>query len=351
VEKLLEIKQGINLADMTTLGVGGPARFFASAETEKQIVEAVRFARDSSLKLFVLGGGSNALIADRGFNGLVLHIALKGIVRGEDAPIRVTAQAGEDWDEFVAFCVKDRLAGIECLSGIPGSVGGTPVQNVGAYGQEVAETIDSVRCFDRTTNEFVTLSNADCRFSYRKSIFNTDERNRYIVTAVTFGLTENGSPKVEYPELRRVIESLRGEKATEGPTVEEIRDHVLRIRRAKSMVIDPDDPNAKSAGSFFKNPLLSGPKFDELLAAYPQMPYFPFGKANKIPAAWLIENAGFEKGFSMGNAGISTRHTLALINRGGASAKELVALKEIVETAVFDKFGIQLVPEPVFVGF
>ena len=341
-----ELKENVPLAPLTTLKIGGAARYFVRAETETQVADALRFAGDEDLDFFILGGGSNVLISDSGFDGLVLQIGLKGkaFTREETSSLIVTAAAGEDWDAFVAYCVEQDLAGIECLSGIPGFVGGTPVQNVGAYGQEVAETIVSVRCFDRKTCEFVTLSNADCGFTYRTSIFNSNEKERYIVLSVTYALRHGGRPKVVYKDL---IEHF-GDRQ---PSLGEVRDVVLTIRRSKSMVIKETDPNSRSAGSFFKNPVVEISKLEEIRADFDRVPHFDFGDKVKIPAAWLIENAGFNKGFALNNAGISTKHTLALINRGGATAAEMIALKEKIQAAVAAKFGIELHPEPVFVGF
>lgn len=338
---MIDLQQNIPLAPLTTLKIGGNARFFVVAESEEQVTEAFDLAEKEHLELFVLGGGSNVLIADKGFDGLVLKIALKGITPAGEI---VTASAGENWDEFVTYCVQNNLAGIENLSGIPGFVGGTPVQNVGAYGQEVSETIVSVRCFDRKTREFVTLANADCGFTYRTSIFNSTTRGRYIVLSVTFALGHGGEAKVVYKDL---IEHFKGRQ----PTLQETRDAVLAIRRSKSMVIDDADPNSKSAGSFFKNPVVEREKLDEIRSIFERVPSFDFGDKVKIPAAWLIENAGFGKGFVLGNAGISTNHTLALINRGNASADEMLSLKNEIQNAVEAKFGITLLPEPVFVGF
>ena len=356
------MQQNVSLAPLTTLKIGGKARYFVVAETEEQVADAFDFVAKKNLNLFVLGGGSNVLISDQGFDGLVLKIALKGVSGSEFRVLGselesssdsehgtrnselVTAAAGEDWDEFVAYCVEHDLAGVECLSGIPGLVGGTPVQNVGAYGQEVSETIVEVRCFDRKTREFVTLSNTDCGFTYRTSIFNSTERDRYIVLSVTFALQKSGKAKIVYKDL---IEHFKSRE----PTLQETREAVLSIRRSKSMVIDSADPNSKSAGSFFKNPVVERAKLEEIRRGFERVPSFDFGDKVKIPAAWLIENAGFSKGFAHGNAGISTNHTLALINRGNASADEIISLKNEIQTAVEEKFGITLMREPVFVGF
>jgi len=332
---------------MTTLRIGGPARYFVRAVTETDVFEAFEFARGKGIDVFVLGGGSNILVSDSGFDGLVLQIALAGKRRqdGDEVAV-VTAQAGEDWDGLVQFCVSERLAGLECLSGIPGLVGGTPVQNVGAYGQEVSESILSVRCFDRSSSQIVELENADCGFAYRTSIFNTKDRDRYVVLAVTYRLRPNGEPKIVYKDL---VDFFSGRQ----PTLQETREAVLTIRRAKSMVIDPTDPNSQSAGSFFKNPIVSKEKYEEIATHINgAVPKFPADAENvKIPAAWLIENSGFHKGYRLGNAGISTRHTLAIINCGGATAAEVLALKDAIQDRVEDKFGIVLQPEPVFIGF
>lgn len=357
---LLNIEENKPLGPLTTLKVGGPARFFVEVRTEHQVVEAVRFAEDKGVELFVLGGGSNTLVSDSGFSGLVMKIGLAGIeTEGENRPqireigdgsetaVTLTAQAGEDWDGFVKTCVERNLAGIECLSGIPGSVGGTPVQNVGAYGQEVSETITTARCLDLKSGEIVDMPNEACGFAYRTSIFNTTSRGRYIVLSVTFRLREGGEPRIDYKDLKAVFESRR-------PSLGEVRHEVIRIRAAKSMVIDTADPNFRSAGSFFKNPIVPADTLDHISAAAGnlEVPRFPAGEGTvKLSAAWLIEQAGFHKGFRLGKAGISTRHSLALTNTGGASAAEIVALKEMIQSGVEGKFGIRLIPEPIFVGF
>ena len=342
----LDIQENISLAPYTTMKIGGRARFFVKATTERDVVDALRFAADRGLEVFVLGGGSNVLISDNGFDGLVLQIAMPGIESEEEQDrVLLTVHAGEDWDRFVGYCVSRELAGIECLSGIPGSVGGTPVQNVGAYGQEVSQAIVSVRCIDRQKLSIVDLDNNECGFSYRKSIFNSNDAGRFIVLSVRFALLKNGAPKIEYKDLREYF-------AERIPTLSEVREAVLTIRRAKSMVIDPNDPNSQSAGSFFKNPIVPFEKYAEIRAVFPDTPSFAFDdKSVKVPAAWLIEHAGFSKGFSLGNAGISSNHTLAIINCGNATSAEIVALKNRIQDVVKDKFGIGLQPEPIFVGF
>ena len=343
MESTLDIRQNVALAEKTTLKIGGAARFFVEAKSENDVVEAIEFAEKNRLEIFILGGGSNVLIADEGFDGLVLQIVLRGIEAKENI---VTAQAGEDWDEFVKICVERKLAGIECLSGIPGFVGGTPVQNVGAYGQEVSETITMVRVFDRKTKEILELTNADCKFAYRTSIFNTTERNRFIVLSVTFELKAGGKPKIVYKDLREFFAGKR-------PDLARTREAVIKIRSDKSMVINSKDINTKSAGSFFKNPIVSKEKFAEMFERFgAAIPSFPIDESSvKIPAAWLIEQSGFHKGYKKQHAGLSTKHTLALTNRGGAAAQEILHLQEEIQKKVAEKFNIELVPEPIFVGF
>ncbi|MFN2501384.1 MAG: UDP-N-acetylmuramate dehydrogenase [Pyrinomonadaceae bacterium] len=340
------LQHDVSLAPYATLGIGGPARYFLTARTEAEIIEALSFAEAGSINLFILGGGSNVLISDDGFDGLVLQIIPRGlsIEPMGGRTVHVTAMAGEDWDQFVAYCVENDLAGVECLTGIPGFVGGTPVQNVGAYGQEVSQTIVAVTCLDRSDRQAVMLSNADCGFSYRTSIFNSTEPSRYIVRSVTFALEQGGAPKVEYKDLMAIFGDGK-------PALGEVRDSVLGIRKAKSMVIDAADPNSRSAGSFFKNPVVTHAEFARLRETYSDMPHFQFDDAVKIPAAWLIEKVGFHQGFAMGRAGISNNHTLALINRGGATAGEIIALMRAIQAGVASKFGIDLQPEPIFVGF
>ena len=342
----INIRENEPLAPLTTLKVGGTARFFALAETEEHIANAFRFAADAKLDVFVLGGGSNIVVADRGFDGLVVRVGIKGLeIDEQDEGVFVTAGAGEDWDALVAETVRRDLAGFECLSGIPGFVGATPVQNVGAYGQEVSETVVSVRCFDRATGTTVELSNAACGFSYRRSIFNSTERDRYVVLSVSYKLNKNGAGKITYKDL---IETFRGRQ----PSLAETRNAVLGIRRSKSMVIDPADPNSQSAGSFFKNPVVEIAKINTIRAVAGAVPSFPVSETTvKIPAAWLIENAGFAKGFRSGRAGISANHSLAVVNFGGASASEIVTLQDIIRSRIEEKFGIRLEPEPIFVGF
>jgi UDP-N-acetylmuramate dehydrogenase len=347
------LREQVPLAPLTTLGVGGPARYFAEAFTESDAREAIQHAKSLNAPLFVLGGGSNLLVADRGFDGLVLKIALREIEQttGEDDIVIYSVAAGEPWDEFVARAVAQNCAGIECLSGIPGSIGATPVQNVGAYGQEVSETIREVVTLDRHSLQLKTFTNEECGFGYRSSIFNTTQRDRYIILRATFSLRHGGKPTIRYADLQKAFAD-----AAPDPTLQEVRAAVLEIRHRKAMLIVPGDDDARSAGSFFKNPIVPQHQHNELhtklRARGLELPSYTAGEGlRKLPAAWLVEHAGFAKGYSLGAAGISRRHTLAIVNRGGATAAEIVALKDEIQSRVFSEFGIQLQPEPVFLGF
>ena len=341
------IRENVPLAPLTTLGVGGPARYFGEARAESEVVEAVEFARSRKLPLFVLGGGSNVVVADAGFAGLVLKIALTDF--SHDGVILVTG-AGYDWDALVAEAVAAGFAGVECLSGIPGTVGGTPVQNVGAYGQEVSETIRELRALDLKSMQTVTLSNAECGFGYRSSIFNTTARGRYIILQVSFALRSDSAPTLHYADLQQVF-SVR----PTPPTLADVRGAVREIRHRKAMLIVRGDEDSHSVGSFFKNPVVSQARFEELSAKLAarglRLPSYPAGDGfRKLSAAWLVEQAGFTKGYIKGRAGISRRHALAIINRGGATAAEILALKEEIQAGVQQEFGVTLDPEPALVG-
>jgi UDP-N-acetylmuramate dehydrogenase len=336
------------LADHTTLRLGGPASRFVTARTDDELVAAVRAADESGEPLLVLGGGSNLVVSDEGFAGTVVRVATRGIspdVEGEDAVscggVLVTVAAGEGWDDLVARAVASGWIGVEALAGIPGSVGATPIQNVGAYGQEVAQTIASVRVWDRTLRGVRTFANADCGFGYRHSRFKADPQ-RHVVLSVTFQFRQGdlGAP-VEYAELARALGVGRGERAP----LADVREAVLRLRAGKGMVLDADDHDSWSAGSFFTNPFVAPAALPEGAPAWPQ----PDGTV-KTSAAWLIEHAGFGKGHGSGPVGLSTKHTLALTNRGGASTADLLALARQVRDGVEARFGIRLVNEPVLVG-
>jgi UDP-N-acetylmuramate dehydrogenase len=348
----VNIQQNVPLAPHTTLKVGGPARYLVAAYSEQDIQDALEFAASRKLALFVLGGGSNLVVSDHGWPGLVIKIGIPG-VHSETANGKMLFHvgSGEDWDGFVAQTVAAGCAGIECLSGIPGTTGGTPVQNVGAYGQEVAETITNVRVLELATGKISEMSNAECGFSYRTSIFNSTQRGRYIVLGTTFVLTPGGRPRIEYSDLKKHFAGV-----TSPPTLAATRDAVRAIRHSKAMLITPDDEDCRSAGSFFKNPILTASEYEALnkiiQTMNKQIPTYPAGDGKvKVAAAWLVENAGFYKGYSLGPVGISRKHSLAIVNRGGAKATDIVALKNQVQHGVKQKFGVDLHPEPVFVGF
>ncbi len=347
--------ENIPLAQLTTFKIGGPAKYFVEARNVGEVQEAVTFARSRHLPLFVLGGGSNLLVADAGWAGLVLKVALQGIDQrsghDEDGKTLFDVGAGESWDRFVSHAVMARCAGVECLSGIPGSVGGTPVQNVGAYGQEVSETIASVRVLDLKDSQVRELCPEACAFSYRASIFNTIERGRFIVLRVTYALTPGGSPRITYADLKRHFE---GRETT--PNLSETREAVRHIRALKGMLIVAGDPDCQSAGSFFKNPVLSHEQHEDLkqraAARGFTVPNYPaLETRKKVSAAWLVERSGFAKGFGFGRVGISTKHALAIVNRGEATAADVLALKEQIQHRVEEIWGVHLEPEPVMVGF
>jgi len=349
------LQENIPLAPLTTFRIGGPARFFIEATSRKEVEEAVAFSRAKNLSLFVLGGGSNLVVSDAGWPGLVLKVAILGIDRktgnNDGGQALFDVGAGESWDRFVSQAVAAQCAGIECLTGIPGSVGGTPVQNVGAYGQEVSETIESVEVFDCKDNQVRELCREACGFAYRSSIFNTSERDRFIILRVTYALTPGGEPRIAYADLQR---HFAGRETR--PNLAETREAVRHIRALKGMLITPSDPESQSAGSFFKNPVLSEKQHEDLkqraalkglmIPAYPALE-----KSKKVSAAWLVEHSGFARGFGFGRVGISSKHALAIVNRGGATAAEVLALKDQIQQRVEEIWGVRLEPEPVMVGF
>jgi UDP-N-acetylmuramate dehydrogenase len=342
----MKIEENRLLAPLTTFGIGGPARWFAEAACEAEVAEAAAWACERGLPLFVLGGGSNLLVADAGFSGLALKIGLKGIER-EGAIFH--AAAGEDWSAFVEQMVASDCAGLECLAGIPGTVGGTPVQNVGAYGQEAGALIERVRAFDLEHSAFVEFTGAECGFAYRRSRFNGADRGRYVVTRVDYRLEPGGKPTLRYAELERAV-SDAGAK-----TLAEVAALVCEIRKTKGMLLVEGDVDCRSAGSFFKNPVVSEAVYRQIAASSAgSPPRFSAGTESdqvKIPAAWLIERAGFTKGYALGAAAISSRHTLALVNRGGARAGEILDLAAKIQESVAARFGLRLEMEPVRVGF
>ena len=357
----LQIDGDVPLAPLTTLGVGGAAELFCSVGSEGALIDALDFARMNELPITLLGGGSNVIVPDAGVRGLVLHVALRGIAERVAAPERVllTAAAGEPWDEVVARSVADGLAGLEALSGIPGLTGATPVQNVGAYGQEVADTIASVRVVDRLSGALRELAPVECGFAYRSSIFKTTAAGRYVVVAVTFALRRGLAAPARYGELSRAL-------GTDQPApLAHVRDTVLTLRRAKSMVLAPPGTaerveNARSAGSFFTNPIVRAAQaahvIDTALRANlgrraDDIPRWaePDGRV-KLAAGWLVENSGFAKGTRRGAVGLSTRHALALVCHEGATTRALLALADEVRDAVHARFGVVLEREPVLLG-
>ncbi|PYQ47846.1 MAG: UDP-N-acetylenolpyruvoylglucosamine reductase [Acidobacteria bacterium] len=353
----LDVREHVPLSPLSTLGVGGPARHYVRVSDDDQVRAAVDWARARGLPLLVLGGGSNVVLSDEGHPGLVMHLASRGVA-ARPGPDRVTltAEAGEPWDALAASAVEEGWAGFECLSGIPGLVGATPIQNVGAYGQEVSETVNDVEALDLRTGRLERLAAAECAFAYRDSRFKSADRDRFIVLRVTYALRPGGRPAVRYAELARHLE----EKGVAEASLGDVREAVLALRRRKSMVLDPADPDARSVGSFFTNPIVPAAAADALEATLrregalregERPPRFPAGDgAVKLSAAWLIERAGLAKGYRRGNVGLSSRHTLAIVNRGGAAAAEVVALAREVRDRVRARFGITLVPEPVLVN-
>ena len=352
---MLTIDSQVALSARTTLGVGGPALHYACVKSEAELLEALEWASAHDSAVRVLGGGSNIVVSDAGFAGLVIEMALRGVhgeVRGEGRQVRVAA--GEPWDEFVGSMVSAGYQGVECLSGIPGRVGATPIQNVGAYGQDVSETISEVRAIDARERTRRVFSKAECEFAYRDSFFKSREPGRYVVTEVTFELRANAAPTVRYAELERCF-SARG---VGSPSLAEVRSAVLQLRRSKSMLLDASDPNCRSCGSFFVNPVLSAEEFAAFSARAAQReqhkpdgpaPSYPqAGGRVKLSAGWLIEHAGLPRGTRDGAVGLSTQHALALVAHEGARAEDVARLAGRVQRAVYEQFGVRLEPEPVF---
>jgi UDP-N-acetylmuramate dehydrogenase len=343
----------VKLADFTTVRLGGPARGFVRASTEAELVEAVRAADAAGEPVLILGGGSNLVVADEGFDGTVIQVATRGVSRGA-GPGEVIVAAGEDWDAVVARTVAEGLAGLECLSGIPGLAGATPIQNVGAYGQEVAQTITRVRVYDRQARNVLDVPGEQCGFGYRASRFRGTDR--FVVLSVTFALAVQArSVPVRYAELAATLGVSPGDQV-DGT---EARSAVIELRQRKGMVIDPADPDTRSVGSFFVNPVLDAAALAAVEAAAlatcgPGVRVPTFGAGDglvKVPAAWLIERAGFGRGYNPGDgARISTKHTLALVNSGSASTAALMALAREIRDGVQAAFGVTLAPEPVLVG-
>jgi UDP-N-acetylmuramate dehydrogenase len=347
----IRVQEQVSLAPYTTFRIGGPARYFCEVTSETELFEAIQFASRHNLKIFVLGGGSNLLVGDEGFDGLVIHIAIHDPIESvaDGRFVNYTATAGTDWNAFVLHVCEQGIGGVECLAGIPGSVGGTPVQNVGAYGQEVASTITTVRAFDLEAMAFVTLSHDQCGFAYRRSIFNSTHRGRYIVTAVTYRFDREARPNLAYADLERHFAAW---DTANSIMPLDVYYAVCTIRHGKGMLIVEGEADCRSAGSFFKNPIVASSALTQIAAnlkmAASEVPHWPAADGQiKLPAAWLLEKSGFTKGFVLGHAGISSRHTLALINRGDATAADMIALRDKIRAEVQARFGIQLEQEPV----
>jgi UDP-N-acetylmuramate dehydrogenase len=345
------ILNDVPLAPLTTFELGGPARHYCRAASVEDAMGALGWAQERALPVFVLGGGSNLVVGDEGFPGLVLQLATRGVEISQDGLL--CAQAGEPWDDVVAAAVARDLGGIECLSGIPGVVGATPIQNVGAYGQEVADTIHSVRVLDRRGLKVSERSAAECGFGYRQSVWKR-EADAPIVLSVTFALRPGGRPKVLHKELAAALAQ------RSSPSLPEIRQTVLDVRRRKSMVYDPADPNRRSAGSFFTNPVVDRATAERiveqalregLVRAAEEVPRYaqPNGEV-KLAAGWLVERAGIHRGMRMGPVGVSPQHALALVHHGGGTTADLLRLAVHVRDTVKNRFGVTLFPEPVFLG-
>jgi UDP-N-acetylmuramate dehydrogenase len=352
----MRLERDVPLAPLTTLRLGGRATRLATVEHESDLVEALTEAERAGVPTFVLGGGSNLVVADEGWDGLVVRIASRGVDVVRDGDVaHVTLAAGEPWDAFVAQAVSEGYAGVECLAGIPGLVGATPIQNVGAYGQEVKDTVTRVRAYDRDTRAFVELTSAECAFGYRTSRLKTT--GRYLVTSVTFALPVRAhSSPIRYPELARALGIREGETAP----LARVRDAVLALRRTKGMVVDPSDPESVSAGSFFMNPVVDAASLARIDAGAASVgsfatrevpPRYPAGDDRwKVPAAWLIERSGFARGYGNARVRVSTKHTLALVNANEATTRDLLALAREIVRGVEATFGVTLVPEPVMLG-
>ena len=353
----MTILENVPLAPYTTLGVGGPARWMVETGDEGEMLAAVRFAHEQGAPHFILGGGSNLLVNDAGFPGVVIRITGSASEwrDGGDGFATICADAGMDWDAVVQLVVEKNCAGVECLAGIPGSVGGTPVQNVGAYGQEVSHSIASVRALDLEGGRVVHLAAAECGFTYRRSIFNSSQMGRYAIIRVEYSLKLDGAPHLGYRDVKQYF----AERGVLRPTLMETAVAVRAIRARKGMLLDSADADSASAGSFFKNPIVDVATVARLAAvgdcSVDEIPQFPAGAGYsegsvKLSAAWLIERAGFHKGFSLGRAGLSSKHVLAIVNRGGATAAEILALRDAVIGGVWQRTAIKLEQEPVMLG-
>lgn len=354
----MSVERDVPLAPLTTFRLGGPATGFTTARSEAEVIGALGWALERGVPAVLLGGGSNLVVSDAGYDGLVIRIASRGVEAARDGvQVRWTVQAGEPWDELVAASVEQGLAGLECLSGIPGLTGATPIQNVGAYGREVAEVIESVRVVDRADLTVREIAGGACGFGYRTSLWKR-EPERWAVLAVRFALTVGGAAKIAYAELARALPAGTGA----AHDLAAVRATVLALRRQKSMVIDPGDENRRSAGSFFLNPIVAAEEADRvagyavaqgLCARAEEVPRYPAVGGVKLAAGWLIERAGLHKGMRSrtGSFGLSSRHALSIVHHGGGTSAELVTFARTIRARVHDTFGIHLHPEPLFLGF
>lgn len=353
----LQAEHNVALAPLTTIGIGGPARWLLRPDSEARLRDSLLWCAEHGESPLVLGGGSNLLIADAGWPGLVIHNAIGGLqFQPDDDDVLAIVGGGNNWDDFVSATVAAGLQGIECLSGIPGTVGASPVQNIGAYGQEVKDTIAWVEVMERSSGTIAQFTNADCGFAYRWSRFKGEDRDRFIVTRVAFRLRRGASPELRYGDLTRYFEK----RQIATPTLTQVRDAVIAVRASKGMVVSPEIPDSQSCGSFFMNPIVSTEKGDAVyrtavdsgrISDSDKMPRYPAGEGQvKLSAAWLMEKSGLRKGQVHGNVGLSSRHVLAIINRGGGTAAEVVAFARVIQSHVKETFDVELHPEPVFVG-
>ncbi|MDP6981623.1 MAG: UDP-N-acetylmuramate dehydrogenase [Candidatus Latescibacteria bacterium] len=361
----MDIDEQVSLAPLTTLGIGGPARYLVRCRQIEQIFGALEWAATESIPVHVLGGGSNTLFSDAGLDGLVLRIELAGVDTDmSQAKAELRVAAGQDWDGLVQTTIASGMVGLECLSGIPGYVGATPIQNVGAYGQEVSDVLVQVEAIDRTTLKTVVFDNEACEFAYRDSRFKGRDRDRYIVTRVTYRLERDTRPTIRYPELAQQLQvaGVELDRLDGGRAAAAVRDVVLGLRRSKAMVVDPSDPNTRSAGSFFLNPILTSAQYEQTVMRWrshtgdqaSEIPSYPSSDSHsesghKLPAAWLVEQAGFVRGTQHSGAAVSDRHALALVSRSGKE-QDLLALAHQIQRTVEDVFGVRLQREPVRVA-
>jgi UDP-N-acetylmuramate dehydrogenase len=338
------VQKDIKLSTHTTIKIGGKAKYFVTVHSIKELKKSLLYATRKSLPSFIISGGSNTIFSDEGYQGVIIKTKIEGtkIVKENKKSIYIKAFAGTNWDTFVKYCVDNGYQGIECLSGIPGSVGATPIQNVGAYGQEVSQTVHSVECIDKDSFKKIILSNQECKFSYRDSFFKGHQE--LIITSVIFKLRKLLRAKVNYPQ---VIQKLSSSVAT----LSKVRSTVIALRKEKSMILDLKDPNTRSVGSFFKNPIVGKNEFNLLQEKHGDIPFWNNGSSYKISAAWLIEMSGFTKGYNYNpKVGLSTKHTLAVVNKNHATSSDLVMFVKLIQEEVYKQFSIQLIPEPILVG-